>query len=100
MMWSEYGKIALVQIVFFVVCLPAFLYVLRQHGRYSFNRTLGWIYFIIFCMVRVAGAVLINEVEDDYTSPSALSKDRSAAVMSSAGTTILILGMQGLLHEM
>jgi hypothetical protein len=30
----------------------------------------------------------------------ALEKLKSAAILSSAGTTILILGIQGLLHEM
>ena len=103
-MLPPYSQAATAQVVFFILCLPLTAYCLYAHGK---RGALGWSYLIIFSILRIAGASLVISASDDIRPPiklmdleDALEMVKSAAILSSAGTTILVLGMQGLLHEM
>jgi hypothetical protein len=91
-MLTTYAKISIAQLVFFIFAIPITIYVLIRHAR---KGLLAWTYFALFSILGIAGDALIISAQ-----LSNFQRLLSAAVISAASTTFLILAIQGLLFEL
>ena len=92
-MLSKYGKIAVVELVFYVPILFANLWVAK---RRAFDRRIAWIYLFIIAVIRIIGASL--QLQSEQTPKSSLIT--LAAILSSVGIAPLELFMNWHLKRM
>jgi len=78
------------------VYIPIFFLTLIIIFRHGFNRQLGWIYLVIFCLVRSAGAGFKLASENDPTNATDIEW---AAILSSVGLSPLLMASMGLLKR-
>jgi hypothetical protein len=89
-MLSTYAKISVAQLAFSILALLITIYVLFRNGR---KGLLPWTYFALFSILRIlADAIVIS------AQPSDFHRLLSAAILFGAGTTLLVLAIQGLLY--
>lgn len=92
-MLSDYGKLAIAILVYFIFALPVAVYVCWKHG---FGRQAGWFYLLSLTIVRIVGAclTLANSVSPDHDVAIA------AVVFYSIGVIPLMLAALGLVNRM
>jgi fatty-acid desaturase len=90
-MFDDAGNIALAQCIFFGLVIVPAIYCLFTHGTRGLP---GWIYVIIFCVMRVTGgAILLNSVTQNLgVTPAGL-------IVSSVAIAPLVMAVAGVAHE-
>lgn len=88
---SELNKISIAEIVVYVPSLAVAIVLVRKHG---FKRSAGWLYLVIFSVIRILGAVLDLATIND---PSNISLLTGSNTLQSIGLSPLILINLGLL---
>jgi hypothetical protein len=90
-MFDDAGNIALAQCIFFGLVIVPAIYCLFTHGTRGLP---GWIYVIIFCVMRVTGgAMLLNSVTQNLgVTPAGL-------IVSSVAIAPLVMAVAGVAHE-
>lgn len=78
------------------VYIPIFLLTLIVVLRQGHNRQLGWIYLVIFCIVRCAGAGF--RIESD-AHPDNTTDQEWSSILQSVGLSPLLLASLGLLKR-
>lgn len=78
---------AAVLAIYLVLLIPA-IYTTFKHGIQGMA-WLGWVYFILFCSIRIIGSAL------EISSP----ESTAAAIISSVGLSPLTIAIGGVLHE-
>jgi prolipoprotein diacylglyceryltransferase len=87
-------KLAIAELVLYILFIPIVGYLLLRHGK---RGLFGWLYLILFCMLRiVASAMQINNYvqESHGKMPSS-----TAGIINSVGISPLLLATGGVLHE-
>jgi len=87
------GDVSIVEIVVYLPLLVAALAVCLRHG---FKKAEGWIFLIILCVVRVAGAAC-NLVA--FNNPS-IGLFEAVAILNSVGVSPLLLATIGVLARL
>jgi hypothetical protein len=78
------------------VYVPIFFLTLIIIFRHGFRRQLGWIYLVIFCIVRCAGAGFKIASEHD---PSSTIDVEWSAILQSVGLSPLLMASLGFLKR-
>lgn len=79
-----------------IVYIPIFFLTLFIVFRHGFQRQMGWIYLVIFCTVRCAGAGFKIASANDPTNVTDLEW---SAILQSVGLSPLLLASLGLLKR-
>ncbi|KAL4779040.1 hypothetical protein BJX76DRAFT_365650 [Aspergillus varians] len=85
--------VAIAELVIYIPIALVTIFVVFRHG---FHKQLGWIYLLIFCVVRVAGAILQIL---SHKNPDDSKEKEWAAILSSVGLSPLILASLGFLKR-
>ena len=92
-MLPEKENIAIAELVIYIPFLLTALFVARKHG---FKRGSGFLYLVIFCGLRIAGAILsIISVHH----PDNRTDAQWGAIIGSIGLSPLLLASFGLLNR-
>lgn len=92
-MLGDRGALAVVTLIFFVLAFVAALFVCLKHG---FGRNGGWVFLMIFSIIRVAGSIAELVAVND---PS-ISSITAAAVLASSGFSTLLMAQIGFLQRL
>ncbi|KAK4696221.1 hypothetical protein P7C71_g1666, partial [Lecanoromycetidae sp. Uapishka_2] len=92
-MLSEREDIAISQIAVYIPALVVALYVTIRHG---FVRQMGWVYLVIFCVLRIAGAIM-QVLSAQH--PTNREYATWGAILGSIGLSPLLLAAIGLLKR-
>ncbi|KAF3763070.1 hypothetical protein M406DRAFT_73723 [Cryphonectria parasitica EP155] len=84
---SVVGYAAAVLTIYLVLLGPA-IYCFARHGV-KHQIWVGWLYFILFCLLRIIGSAM------EISSPDSIA----AAIISSVGLSPLTISLFGILHE-
>ncbi|CAN8104782.1 unnamed protein product [Discula destructiva] len=84
---SNVGYAAAVLAIYLVLLIPA-IYTTIKHG-FKAMAWLGWVYFLLFCSLRIIGSAL--QIADPTST--------GAAIISSVGLSPLTIAVGGVLHE-
>lgn len=79
-------NISIAQLAIYALFTPPITYLLIRHARRGF---LGWLYLLIFCVLRVTGSAMF--LRDPASS--------GAVVILNIGLSPLLLATLGILHE-
>ena len=86
------SRLAVAELVLFVPCLLGASWVTFRHGL---DRRLGWLYLVIFSLVRIVGASCQIASESKHS----VGLIEAATILSNVGLTPLLLAMLGLLKR-
>lgn len=89
---NGYGYISITQLVIYVPCLALAFFICLRHG---FKRTSGWLYTLLFCGVRIAGAIC--QLCTYNNDSSGLLE--AVVIIGSIGLAPLLLAALGMLHR-
>ncbi|KAK7747126.1 hypothetical protein SLS62_009181 [Diatrype stigma] len=89
---TEKSDIAIAEIVYYTPALGIAIWLSIRHG---FRRSSGWIYLLIFSLVRIIGGSL--QIAATATTPPNMSLYIGAATLQTIGLTPLMLTLLGLL---
>ena len=92
-MFSEREGISIAELVVYLPLIFVAIYVCIRHG---FTRQIGWVYLVIFCGLRIAGAVFGIEYAKHPTSRTDATW---SAILGAIGLSPLILMTIGLLER-
>jgi hypothetical protein len=92
-MASTSEAIAIAELCVYIPIFGLTLVIIFRHG---FKRQLGWIYLVIFCIIRCAGAGFKIASEND---PSNKTDIEWAAILQSVGLSPLLMASLGLLKR-
>lgn len=92
MTWHGRDTIALIELIFFPLCLLLSAFVCFRHG---FGRSSGWFYTLILCLIRIIGGIC------QFVSHSNQSAGliQTILILDSVGLTPLLLATLGLLSR-
>lgn len=90
-MFDTTGKIAIAQLVFFLLAIPVAFYCIFMHGKHGL---FGWLFIAIFCIIRIVGAALIVNDESGNKPVS-----EAGLIISSVAVAPLIIGIAAIAHE-
>jgi hypothetical protein len=91
-MLTQYGKLAIAVLVYYILALPVAAWICVRHG---FGRHAGWFYLLALSLVRIVGSAL-RLAADAHPSKGLYI---AAAVLSSVGLAPLLLGLMGMLKR-
>ena len=92
-MLDSRGKVSIVELIIYIPCLPTAVWLCICHG---FGRSSGWIYLIIFTLVRLVGPYLKLRIESD---PTDTGLSTTGAILQTVGLSPLLLTALGLLSR-
>ena len=78
------------------VYIPIFILTVVVMIRHGFQRQLGWIYLVIFCIIRLAGAGF--KIESVH-NPTNRTDIEWSAILQSVGLSPLLMASMGLLKR-
>ena len=87
-------ELAVAELVIYLVLIPIIVYNFIRHGKTGW---LGWGYLVVFCGIRVASDGI--QISDHHKETQGKSVGDAGAIVSSIGTSPLLLGLAGVLHE-
>ena len=93
-MSSPSESLDIAELAIYLPLLFVTLFVVFRHG---IHRQSGWIYLVIFCLIRIIGAALGISAE---RNPSNVSDLEWSAILGSVGISPLLLASLGLLKQM
>ncbi|KAJ4366959.1 hypothetical protein N0V83_007489 [Neocucurbitaria cava] len=93
-MWNARDIVALIELIFYI---PTSLLALVACLRHGFHRSSGWIYTLILCTVRIAGAICQFLSHNNSHSEGLI---RATVIIDSIGLSPLLLATLGLLHRL
>jgi hypothetical protein len=79
------------------VYIPIFILTVVVMIRHGFQRQLGWIYLVIFCIIRLAGAGF--KIESVH-NPTNRTDIEWSAILQSVGLSPLLMASMGLLKRL
>lgn len=85
--------VSIIELVFYVPAAIAALTICLRHG---FNRSSGWIYTLILCVIRIAGAVC-QQLSHSHHSESLI---KTTIIIDSIGLSPLLLATLGMLSRL
>lgn len=85
-----------VSVVELIVYIPAILLSIVVCSRHGFNRSSGWIYTLILCIVRIAGAICQLMSYHDHST----GLITAVIIIDSIGLSPLLLATLGLLSRL
>jgi hypothetical protein len=91
-MLSQYGKLSIAIIAYYVLALPIAVWICIRHG---FGRHAGWFYLLSLAVVRIVGASL-RIAADEHPSKGLYI---AAFVMSAIGLAPLLLALLGMIKR-
>jgi hypothetical protein len=89
-MLDSTGHLSVAELVVYILAVSLAFYCLIRHGKYG---TLGWIYLVIFCILRIVGAALLIGSENKGTVST------TALIINGVALSPLLLSTDGILHE-
>lgn len=93
-MLSERENISIAELAVYLVFIIPAVYVCIRHG---FFRQLGWVYLVIFCILRIAGGIMgILYAKHPTSREDAIW----SAILGSIGLSPLLLTVLGLLERL
>lgn len=92
-MWTDYGRLAIAELVFYCPLLIVIIWIAKQRG---FDRRTAWMYLLFLALIRIVGAAL--QLQSERTPRKVLIK--LAAIASSVGIAPLELFMNWQLRRM
>jgi len=90
-MFDTTGHIAIAQLVFFLIAILPANYCLLKHGLLGI---LGWLFLVLFCLIRITGAAIIVS---DESKNMAISE--AGGIITSVAIAPLIIATAGVAHE-
>lgn len=90
---DDRAGVAIAEVIVYFPCLAASVYLCTRHG---FKKVDGWLYTIIFCLIRLVGAILL--LASYSNSSSGLLT--TSIVLSSVGLSPLLFATLGLLSRL
>src|ERR1700759_4535689 len=93
MTFDSRGWVSVVELVVFIPSLIVSLIICSRHG---FHRSSGWIYTLILCIVRIAGA--ISQLLTYHDTSTSLLK--TTLIIDSIGLSPLLLATLGMLSRL
>lgn len=84
-MFNATGRLAISELVIYVLLLPNAVYILFHHGKPGF---MGWGFFVLFDILRIVSSGM--DISDTSITGS---------VINSVGTSSLLLAITGIIHE-
>jgi hypothetical protein len=83
-------SLAIVEVVFFSLMVPAVLYVAWEHRR---PQTMGWAFILLFLVLQITGSAIT--VSAGTNGPPSIT----GAIVTGVGLSPQLLGVLGVLHE-
>jgi hypothetical protein len=81
-------RLAIAELVIYVLLLPLIVYILVRHGRRGLD---GWGFLIVFCILRV--------VSSGLQIGSTSSNSSTGGIINSIGISALLLALGGIVTE-
>jgi hypothetical protein len=90
-MFDTTGHIAIAQLAFFLIAILPANYCLLKHGLPGI---LGWLFLVMFCLIRIIGTAIIVSDESRNKPVS-----QAGGIITSIAIAPLIIATAGVAHE-